>query len=639
MKRLRIFILSLCTILLAASAAGGTELKIVTLPLTIDYPLLRSLVVYHAFKGPDNSVVVLDEGDGCNFIRISDPVFSEANGLLRCEIRTLIRTGALFRNTCLMPVEWVGYVALLIRPQVDHQNLKLTFRTVDSQMYDEKHRLQTVTDMVWNLIKTQIHHYIDGIVLDLKPPIDEMKSFIASVAPEERTDRIDALLKSLRLGDVRIEPQAVRIDILADVKEIYDIKTKKKPDLISEKEIEKIIETWETWDAFLVYMIMSLSGKPLSEEDRQTIFETLLDTRYRFTTELTERTLEKDLVRDQFVKAWAKLSPVFRNHLGHESSEFTLAYLAFFTATDALAALDRIGPTLGIEISREGLIRLARLISRKKPVLLEYSLQFNRELREILGLTASPPLDFEEDAGPSDETDMPLNQDTSSMTPWERSIAVLSDFFSGAPAWAKTQKGIPKSPNLDIWLPPDGEAESYIQKIEHLLTHASSALLEKSALPRVYHDFYKRLTLSAAWQESCFRQFVMESGKITYLLSYNQTSVGIMQVNRRAWRGIYDLNLLMWNIHYNAAAGCEILELYFLRYALPKLKQMKQKDLMAEETVAGVVYAMYNGGPQQLSAYLDRKKKKEYFLSDRLFMDKFRWTTKGLLSNVENCLK
>ncbi|PIP37943.1 MAG: hypothetical protein COX20_00165, partial [Desulfobacterales bacterium CG23_combo_of_CG06-09_8_20_14_all_52_9] len=72
MKRLRILIFCLCTILLAASAGGGTELKTVTLPLTIDYPLLRSLVVYHAFKSPDNSAVVLDEGDGCNFIRISD---------------------------------------------------------------------------------------------------------------------------------------------------------------------------------------------------------------------------------------------------------------------------------------------------------------------------------------------------------------------------------------------------------------------------------------------------------------------------------------------------------------------------------------------------------------------------------------
>ncbi len=637
-KPSRLFLAVLLTLLMVPSA-GRAELKTVTLPLTIDYPLLRSLVVYHAFTGPDRSAIVLDEGDGCNFIRIADPIFSETNGLLRCETRVLIRTGAPFRDTCLMPVEWAGYLILLVQPQVDPEGLKLTFRTFDSAVYDADHRPQAVPDLIWDLIRSRIYVFIHGIAVDLKPPIDEMKRILVSVIPEGLTARVESMLDSLRLGEVRLEPEAVHIAILAEVEEVYDIEVEREAPFLTETELEKVIESWETWDAFLVHMILTLAGEPLTEEDRRAVFETLLDARYRFTMELTEKTLGKDLVREEFIDAWTRLSPVFRNHLGDESSEFTLAYLAFFTAADALATLDRIGPTLGIEISREGLIRLGRLISREKPVFLDYDLQFNRELREVLGLGATPPLALEEEDTPSDETELPLDPNASSPLKKNRWSAGWTRFLWSRPAWAGIRKTIPESPGLEKWLPPEGDLAPFIRKMETLLTHSASALLKKSALHRVYRDFYKRLTLSTAWQESCFRQFVKEKGEVTYLLSYNRTSVGIMQVNRRVWRGIYDLRLLMWNIHYNAAAGCEILEQYLHRYALPQLKGMKQKHLMTEETVAGTVYAMYNGGPQQFSKYLARRKKKDFFLSDRLFMEKFRWTTRGQLSKVESCLR
>jgi hypothetical protein len=427
--------------------------------------------------------------------------------------------------------------------------------------------------------------------------------------------------------------------MLAEVEGIYEGEIEKKPAPLSEEELEAIIESWETWDAFLVHMLLALAGKPLTEADRQTIFETLLDTRYRFSTELVERTLEKDLVREQFMEAWNQLSPIFRNYLGTESSKFTLGYLAFFTAADALAALDRIGPTFGIEISEEGLIRLGRLISREKPLHLEYGLQLHPELRVILGLDASLSYDTDAGTGGSDEANPPLGKAPSGLAPLKGKRNPLAGFFTGARAWAETKREIPKITELRKWLPPKGAPEAYIRQVKQMLRHASAALLEESALHRVYHDFFHRLVLSTAWQESCFRQFIVNRGKITYLISYNKTSVGIMQINRRVWRGIYALDLLMWNIQYNASAGCEILEQYLNRYALPKLKRLKRKDLMTEEAVAGLVYAMYNGGPRQFHGYLKRKDRNRYYLSDRLFMKKFRATTKGRILEVKSCLK
>jgi len=639
MNALRRFVILFWVLFLCSAGAASADFKTVIIPLTIDYPLLKSLVIQRAFTGPGHSAVVMDEGDGCNFIRISDPVFSESGGLLRCETRVLIRTGAPFRDTCLMPAEWNGYVAFLVRPLMDRRNGTLSFHTVDSAVYTEEHRLQQVTDWVWELIKTRIYAYIDAIEVDLEPPVLEIKSVLGSFFPGGLSKHVHSMLSSLRFGEIRITPQAVQIELLAEVEEVYDIESETESAFLSDAELDTLVDAWETWDAFLVHLILSLTGKPLGEEERRTLFETLLEARYRFTTELAERTVDKDLVREEFIEAWTRLSPIFRNHFGGESSEFTLGYLAFFTAADALATLDRIGPTLGIAVSREGLIRMARLIRPGIPVSLEYDLEFNPELREILDLGAPLPMDVPADSDPTDVPEDLLKEGAATSSPWIRMFVGIRRLFSGSRVWAKTLKEIPNPSQLERWLPPNGPPDAYIRKVERLLSHAATALLKKGSLHRVYHDFYKRLVLATAWQESCFRQFVKEKGKITYLLSYNRTSVGLMQVNRRVWRGIYEMDLLMWNIHYNAAAGCEILDQYFRRYALPKLKAMQRRDLLTEETAGGVVYAMYNVGTNQFSKYPQRKKEKAYFLSDTLFMEKFRWTTQGLVSRVEACLQ
>ncbi|MFO7874953.1 MAG: hypothetical protein R6U55_00030, partial [Desulfovermiculus sp.] len=62
----------------------------------------------------------------------------------------------------------------------------------------------------------------------------------------------------------------------------------------------------------------------------------------------------------QFLRAWKQLSPILRAHLNQSAPVGDpWAYLAYFTASDALATLDQLGPALNIDISRDGLIRLA----------------------------------------------------------------------------------------------------------------------------------------------------------------------------------------------------------------------------------------------------------------------------------------
>ena len=146
---------------------------------------------------------------------------------------------------------------------------------------------------------------------------------------------------------------------------------------------------------------------------------------------------------------------------------------------------------------------------------------------------------------------------------------------------------------------------------------------------------FKKLIPAMAWQESCFRQFVTKNKKLTYLLSYNQTSVGLMQINERVWRGVYDRSRLRWDIRYNALVGCEIVDLYLRKYALKHSLWENGADM---NLLSRVLYAMYNGGPSQYKKFLVRESKGKHYRSDRLFFEKLQWARKGKWERINDCL-
>ncbi|MEW5908321.1 MAG: lytic transglycosylase domain-containing protein [Thermodesulfobacteriota bacterium] len=610
--------------------------KTIALPLTLDYNILRSMVIQRSFTGPGQSAMILDSADGCNSIRISDPKFSEKKSRLWCETRVQIRAGVPYGDACVMPSELNGFLAFHIEPVIDPKTLTLTFRTLDSAVYDQHHRPRKAADIIWEMIKKDAYDYINRMTIRLEPAISELKTFLELLFPDGLPENAKTMIDHLRLGAMKVTSDAVRIDILTEVEEIDESGKKEESEDFSDRQLTELIEAWETWDTFLVEMIMSMTRRHLSEGERGILFETLLDARHRFTDELMDPTLGKDLVREQFIEAWTQLSPIFRNHLGKEVSEYTLGYLSFFTASDALVALDQIGPSLGIEISRNGLIRLAGLISRDRPVALDYDLSLNPDLREILDLGKPLPEDIH-----FDESEEPESQYKQSVTGNYISThsLLLAGLFSDFPAFKTQVKEISGESRVKNWIPPEENIDPYIHRVDLLLKTASSIFLKKAALKPVYHDFFRRLIPSIAWQESCYRQFRREGKEITFVISYNLTSVGIMQINERVWRGIYDPHQLKWSIHYNVMAGCEIAEQYLRRYALEKLKKKNPKSPLTEELVAAVVYAMYNGGPGQLEKYLIRKKKNHPYLSDKLFLEKFRWINHGKLDNIKICLQ
>ena len=626
---------SVCLLVAAPMTAHADS---VSFPLRIDYSLLRSLVIQTAFTSSGQTAVLEDDADPCRKITISEPRFFVKNATLRFETRLHVTAGTDFAGKCLLPIAWDGYLVLFQNPRIDRKTWVLSFENRESELLNTHRDPTKLPDVIWNIIETYVFDYLNRITINLAPPVSDLKSFLLPQFDEDATDRARRMLESLRPGKIDIQKASITVDMIADAEKIEQ--ESEAPATISEAVLTSFVNTWEAWDAFLVQIFQSLSKKNLSEDERRIIFSTLLDVRYRFVQELSDNTaFKKDFVREQFVTAWQQLSPVFRNHLGNEPSKAILGYLAFFAAADALSGLDQLGPSFGFEISRDGLIRLVKLLGEQSSgVELLYQSEVDPMLRDILGM--GPPIlapgpAFDADSIGTEipdeiiEETLPDPELTESM---DLSKVILSFFVK--PCWAVDN--IPEAEIAAIrhWVLSPDNLDDRLEKIKVLLKDAVDETLKKDTIPVAYGRVFLQAVSATGWQESCFRQFLEKKGKISYLLSYNNTSVGMMQVNERVWRGIYDLKHLRWNIHYNVRAGCEILAQYFTRYALKHL-QTSQLDA---DSQAGALYAMYNSGPGDFQKYLKRIAGGNHLVTDTLFQEKFQWVKKDQWNFINKCI-
>jgi hypothetical protein len=606
---------------------GATET--VRLPLTLDYTLIRSLFHVQAFNKPGGKAILGDaKGGGCNNIELWEPDLSPEQSLLKINTNIRIKAGLKAFGKCVQFADWEGTLKILQRVQVDKNTQQLRFTTISSHIFDKDGKPAKVGDKVWNVIRTTVIPFFDDLSINLAFPVNELKTVLPLLVSSESRPRLENWLNTLRLSEARVDNDAVRLDLLMETEPLpkqKEVATKS----LSPREVELFSRSWETWDSFLVYQIESLVGQPLTETEQGDLLETLLDTRQSFIRSLIENTLGNNLIREQFVWAWKRLATILRSHLVTQPSTSLLKYLSFFTAADALVALDKLGPALGIDITRDGLVRLAQLLSGKQAEpLLDYTYGVDPGLRNLLGF--GPPLDIAGPAFDLQEIDFPDDQPEQTA---QNNFSLWRAFFLPVACAAEAQPAV--LDDLKQWIPSAQNIQPYLLEVKQVLEQAAQDTLAQKPVENKYQDFYRLLVLSTAWQESCWRQFLTTKGKLRYLLSYNQSSIGLMQINERVWRGLYQLESLRWNIQYNARAGSEILNHYLCKYALKKMDPANPLDL---DTLGRVVYAMYNGGPGEFYKFLKRKETNCFYESDKLFWEKYTMAKEGQFDKISVCI-
>ncbi|MCB1869453.1 MAG: lytic transglycosylase domain-containing protein, partial [Gammaproteobacteria bacterium] len=151
-------------------------------------------------------------------------------------------------------------------------------------------------------------------------------------------------------------------------------------------------------------------------------------------------------------------------------------------------------------------------------------------------------------------------------------------------------------------------------------------------LGKAYNAVFLDLLPATALTESCWRQFKREDGKITYLVS-SAEAVGMMQVNLRVWRGLYDAERLKWEVAYNARAGAQILLHYLEGPGLDVVRQTGNPEYLAWAS-----YAVYNAGPVAAKRFLRKRGELKPGQTDRKLLAHYQGFVDGGIADLEHCV-
>lgn len=537
-----------------------------------------------------------------------------------------IQAGLPLKGLCIPLAGWEGNIDLLQQFVFDQKTNRLGLQVMDFKTLGPGGKQTGIDKNLVGLIQSYLNPYLGNVGIDMSGAVKGLQNLLPLFARDQDRQNFGSWLGTLRVGGVQMKEGSIILDVLMDVDAPGPAREGEGASLPAAG-IQALVKAWEDWDAFLVNQIQALIGQSVTEDEKNTLFETLLDRRYEFVNSLEEGTIRQDLVVRQFTDTWQTIGSIFRKYLSTKLSGSPADYLSFIATADAIVSLSKSGVNVMPDVNRSGLLQLAKLLGVKEAEpALSYSPAVNDPLRTFFGFE-----DLPDDKGPAYEG---LEMDFPEEEARERMPAALWSFLPIQASTAHAQAQKPGIEEMKIWVLPKGDIKPYLSRVRMVLDQAAEDVMKKKKLGAAYHNLYRSAVLATAWQESCWRQFVTKSGKISPITSYNQSSVGMMQINERVWRGIYKVENLRWNIHYNARTGCEILELYLRQYAL---KKPESKGLDSN-TLARSLYAMYNGGPGQFKKFLARKASNKFIKVDQLFWEKYSLTTSSQLDKISVCL-
>ncbi len=627
----------------------------VSVPITVDYLTLTAALKAQIYTAPGGRAALWSGLDNCQFLYAENPAFSSASPRLRLETAASLGLGVSFAGRCVSPIAWSGIVEAESAPYIA-SGTRLKLKVVDLNLYNAAHQKTLIAGKGFDLIKQYLIPQIETFTYDLSPAIQQLGALAEDASTPEVSARIRAAILTVHAEpQVEVLDEGVRITLVITVPNLPLAAATGTPAAASPTpaEIAAFQNQLNQWDAFLVFTVKKLGAGVGDDRFRDQLMRILIESRYRLVAALKQppSSAGPDPVRSLFLDTWRKLGAAVhdaaaRGKLGAQDLQF----LSFISAGDALFALDEAAPALGMRVSAADLRQLAHIMAPKAtgdP--LEFNFDEDQGLKKTFGITeplSSPPVTSPGETGSLSAAPSQVSPGTAPAFS-ESSIGASSARTSASPSStpaatsetpaATPEPLVPTPPTLSpaptphaatgrwlqipLWLiePTDASAaetnivpelkqvaqqlrrvvvnrnnaQRYRDAMDRLLTLSTEFELQDSKLASPYAPAFRLLVKSAAWQESCWRQFVRVGDRVTWLES-STGDIGLMQVNKHVWRGFYNLEKLRWDVLYNAGAGAQILSGMLKGVvARPHLDPVRNNTI----ALARSAYAAYNGGP------------------------------------------
>jgi hypothetical protein len=610
-------LISIVFLLLSASIAASPVIaspaiaspviaETVRVPIKLDYPVLRQLMQRQLFNTPGNKVEVLNDASGCSTIFLSDPRLRENQQKLEITAHVKASIAAPVFGECSPLFNWQGDAQFLTEPVIQPGARSVRLKILSAQLTNTQG--QVITGQVWDLASGQLLSLMNRYEIDLSPTIDQLKKLLPDILDRRSAAEISKISDSLRLAAIAVAADGIDVAISLQIDRLPA--TQAPAALLSAEEIQQLEANWQMMDAMVTFAVKRYAKATSQQELRDALVDILLDARYRLRDALAKPVSRtNDPVRHWFIDSWQRLGPVLRQISLENPGQEPMLLVSLLAATDALEILDRLGPAIGLDISANGMRRLGRMLIDQpgiNPLLYEEAV--DPELRQLFQLPASPESVSHES---------------------KQSSGFNFNFWPISSAWAGSS-----DERLELWVPGKSELPEYLPMIRDLLTDSASSTAEANKLDDSVKKLFQDLVLATAWQESCWRQYVIKDRKIVTLRS-SSGDTGLMQVNERVWRGLYNTQKLRWDTAYNIRAGVEVLHRYLVKYSL---KRGEQKHKGGMDNLARSAYSAYNGGPDETSRYRDPKAPAVHQKTDVAFWQKYQAVKQGKAFQVAECL-
>jgi soluble lytic murein transglycosylase-like protein len=647
-----------------AQAAGQT----VRVPLTIDYLALSAALKQQLYT--DNGRAMLWNGsDNCQYFYAENPVFSRSGEQIKLESGGSLSIGVAMGTGCISPIAWNGIIEAETAPYIA-PHLLLKFHVTDINLYDQQHQKTLIAGKGFDLVKQYFIPRLETFSFDLNPATQQLQDLAQAAAPPEVAERVKETLATLQAEpQLRAEDNGVRATLDLTVPAFATPAATPPPAAaLSPEELAAFEKQLDQWDAFLVFSIKQIGDVNQDPKLRDDLMSLLLDSRHRLVSALANpQAGGPDPVRVLFLDEWQRLGGIIRDAARrHTVGNRALEFLSFISAGDALFALDAAAPALGMRISADDLRRLAHIMApQMKADPLKFNFEEDPELREMFHvkapLASEGPLDTQPSVigtpgagaaatagaeAPSSPAPSAAPQPSPTASPPRpaapspTSLLDLLRWFSPDEAFAaqpppKTDELVMKLQELAKKLKRavvgDDNADEYRANVGTLLEYDAQRELAEEDLDPRYRTLYVRLVKSVAWQESCWRQFVLKGNRVVYLESSTH-DLGLMQVNKFVWRGFYSVPRLEWDVLYNASAGMEILARLLEDTAGKRGAFTPGKP----DELARSVYAAYNGGPDSYRRWR-RPEGHLQRIIDTSFWQKYQAVARGQQINILSC--
>jgi hypothetical protein len=331
-----------------------------SLPLHADYSLIKNTLVSQLFTGPDTSANVWKDRQGCSFVQLSHPRIDGQNGQVHLTNDVHVRFGTGMNGQCLPLLEWSGLLETWQRPTIDPQQTVLSLPVTQARAYDRS-GVPLNIDQLQDLLRRYAEPQLASLKIDLNESRGDIERKLAEYLPKENEAELHQVISTLKFTGAAAKDEGISVTLGFEAPAKPLSSAPAGP--LSPAEQQQWQEAWQAWDEFFSRAVQQASFDSNSEQMRDTLTEILLEARSAFQAAVKGQQADgKDPVRVFFTDTWERLAPELHN-LAKQLPEIQgVRYMTFIAATDVIYQLESIGRPLGLEISSEGLRKLARIL-------------------------------------------------------------------------------------------------------------------------------------------------------------------------------------------------------------------------------------------------------------------------------------